>query len=90
MRLIDADNLLLMMEKRADCEPNHYRVIKRMMKLVCGEPTVKLVKHGHWVENPIGCSCSVCGEVHRYDVLTANMTHLYCNHCGSRMDEVSE
>lgn len=83
MRLIDADALKTMLYSYGILYPLHG-------KLIDACETIDPVKHGHWVENPIGCSCSVCGEVHRYDVLTANMTHLYCNHCGSRMDEVSE
>lgn len=81
MRLIDADALLISMEKRCDFEMNHMRVIKRMMKLVKTEPTIETVKHGHWKMYGTAYQCSVCKEGDAFGLTP------YCRWCGAKMDE---
>lgn len=87
MRLIDADEL---MKHACELEDGLFFIDAVPIGDIGEAPTIDPVKHAHWVENPIGCNCSACGEIHRYDILTANMTHLYCNHCGAKMDEESK
>ena len=49
-------------------------------------------QHGHWLDCGNGFSaCSVCGNMHFGSVEAAKRVGLYCDHCGSKMDEeVSE
>jgi len=98
MRLIDADSLLLRMEKRADCEPvGHFRTIKRMMKMVAEQPTVDTAKHGKWVAvNPdergfadiFACSC--CEKRVYLAFYDRECDYDFCPRCCAKMYEEAD
>ena len=87
MRLIDADELKIMLCRETICSDYDEAVaynqgIGHSMVIVDKMPTVGdgLVKHGKWLNNAMGYKCSNCGGVWRYYDMN------YCPDCGAKME----
>ena len=80
MRLIDADEVVRLIQARYECP----EICKREIDAI---PTIDPVKHGKWEdENPIEPNpmfrakvCSACGR-------TEGSPNDFCPYCGARMD----
>ena len=82
MRLIDADKLKSVLQ-----EEFGEVAIKYVAECVDEQPTIDVVKHGHWEfvrENVSYISCSMCCH-HVFWVNTKKPN--YCPLCGAKMDE---
>ena len=102
-RLIDADALLLALDKRktyelADGRNRAYgKGVRDAMKDVDKQPTVDAVPvvHGHWIDMGDFEQCSECKgtRLKEFNSFYGKVTWIrtaYCSHCGARMDEVME
>ena len=98
MRLIDADELEYagMFTVKKGHKPPYERMWRCLVDAVKNAPTVNPVeqKHGKWIvedEDYNAYKCSVCGEVWCIiDGTPQENGCNYCQHCGSKMDEVTE
>ena len=79
MRLIDADEVVRLIQARYECP----EICKREIDAI---KTVDPVKHGHWIEDNgpqyygyTGQKCSICGG-------ESDERGNYCPSCGARMD----
>ena len=101
-RLIDADALLLALDKRktyelADGRNRAYgKGVRDVMKDVDKQPTIDAVpvKHGHWIDKFGGeYRCSSCRKIVCIDdevEFSNGISYDYCPWCGARMNEVME
>ena len=92
MRLVDADNLLDIL----DAMIVGHKSASDVYDVVDSMPTVDPVKHGHWVEQEHEdwkwskeYRCSECGK---YRLMTNPFGREwnYCPNCGAKMDEVEK
>ena len=94
MRLIDADELIIMQLHDENDTPIGPRFVPA--ELIEDAPTVEAepVKHGRWEESWGGKwhSCSICGGIPPFNMMGDDMPTPYCPHCGAKMDldEVEE
>lgn len=88
MRLIDADNLISVLDILSD-KGGDIRYWEQLKLIVADCPTadVQEVRHGRWVQDGTGyhAKCSVCGEI-----VYRGWYYSFCPNCGAQMDEVSE
>ena len=95
MRLIDKESLFNALAKQRAYEPKHRRTIMRSIQLVSEQPTVDAVPvvHGHWKYNDFDIPyCSQCGNRIKTPGFVGSTEfyeteYMYCQHCGSKMDE---
>ena len=78
MRLIDADNLVSVLEILCD-KTGDIRYWEQLKWIVGDMPTIDPVKHGRWVMQGTAYGCSLCkeGVIHPF--------HNYCPNCGAQM-----
>ena len=91
MRLIDADELIKMLQDTIDFNRKHNTFFKsfsmqHMLYILENMKTIAPVKHGHWIfaEDMVSyIKCSECGD----NICWVNTKRpKYCPSCGSRMD----
>ena len=85
MRLIDADNLISVLDILSD-KGGDIRYWEQLKMIVADCPTADVVKHGRWIrENrQISMTCSECGALIAYGTTTHNYN--YCPMCGAKME----
>ena len=96
MRLIDADELIKMLQDTIDFNMKHNTFFKsfsmqHILYILENMKTVDPVKHGRWIQagQPNENSetlyrCSICGYL---EVVPLYDTNNYCGNCGAKMDQ---
>lgn len=94
MRLIDADELIKMLQDTTDFNMKHNTFFKsfsmqHMLYILENMKTIDPIKHGRWIQSSgteyLEVSCSECGYKVNY-FWSGWQDALYCPKCGARMD----
>ena len=100
MRLIDADALKKLWCE--DCDNKHFcneEIYCDSVKQLYEQPTVDVVKHGHWTPHPdprvrewdVCSSCGIgCKRREYEDGWETQYNYPFCPNCGAKMDEVED
>ena len=93
---IDRAELLKVLDRNSIYKKITYGDGRSIEKIIKSMPSVDAVeqKHGHWIvedEDFNAYKCSNCNEVWCINDGTPEENEMnYCQHCGSKMDEVTE
>lgn len=89
MRLIDADALKAVFEKKSSEAVCGVELCKAIIFRINEAPTVDAVpvRHGKWIRDEFGARCSDCGLYAYRDKFDKPWESPYCPICGARMDE---
>ena len=90
MRLIDADTLIALLNKKYGSNENVNESVLYLVGAISGATTVDAepVRHGHWTDRAksiLGLPTEACSECAEWSV---GHNKNYCPNCGAKMDEV--
>ena len=93
MRLIDADKLIALLNKKYGGDENINESVLYLVGAISGASTVdaESVRHGHWVieRGETVMHCNSCGWAYEYYGGLEEEWN-FCPHCGAKMDEVED